>query len=188
MIDTEIWEELNRISEIESAKNGSINYMEENIITEDFLAEMPDVTGKYVQIEDIDFSFYLSVKNSSHGIRVKVCWNRERLIPSECGYIELHGNYNYYQSRQMKYQPKSYEIYTLRYFVKKYKVLFSAVWEGKLEADDVSEYFKGRLSFEKFMRCFYAIPTQIKNVFINCRNLKELEYAVRKNRAFCMND
>ena len=116
------------------------------MLLNDSLLEMENVTGKYVKVEDIDFSFYFSKKNSCHDIRVQVNWNRESMTGDNEGYIELHGNYVYYQSPKVKYKPKAYEISTLRYFCRKYKILFVAVWENRLDADTLSEYFKGRIT------------------------------------------
>lgn len=43
---------------------------DEQLIKEDMLTEMANVRGKDVEVDDIDFSFYFSKKNSNHGIRV----------------------------------------------------------------------------------------------------------------------
>ena len=149
---------------------------------------MANITGKYMRIEDIDFSFYYSRKNSSHSIRLKINWNRETMTGDDEGYIELHDDYKYYQSPKLK-KKKEADIATVRYFAKKYKVLFAAVWECKLDADTLGEYFKGRLSWQELMSSFENINNkEILEVLANCRNLKDLEYAVRKNNAFNMND
>ena len=67
--------------------------------------------------------------------------------------------------------------------------VFAAVWECKLDADTLSEYFKSRLSWYELMSSFENISNkEILEVLANCRNLKDLEYAVRKNDAFNMND
>ena len=67
--------------------------------------------------------------------------------------------------------------------------MFAAAWERKLDCDDIAEYFKGRMGWKELMQEWINIPNNdIKEVLSNCRNLKDLEYAVRKNNAFNMND
>lgn len=186
-----IWENLNRIADFEEF-NYIINdpdiYAESTVFKKHFLIEMANVTGKFMKVEDIDFSFYFSKKNSSHAIRLKINWNRDSMTGNDEGYVELHGNYRYGQSPKAKYRPKAYEIETVRYFAKKYKVLFAAVWESKLDADTLSEYFKGRISWQELINSFENIKKAIRDVLAKCRNLKELEYVVRINNAFNMND
>ena len=59
----------------------------------------------------------------------------------------------------------------------------------KLEADDVADYFKGTISWKNLMNSFYNIRSQeIKEILANCKNLKDLEYAVRKNNVYNMID
>lgn len=190
----EIFEQLREIEALERDPFNRVFYLtEEELETPEehelFLTEMANVRGKHIEVEDVDFSFYISEKNGNHAIRLKVCWNREKLISEECGYLELHGEYKYYQSSQLKYKPKSYEIDTIRYFAKKYKVLFAAAWEIKLDCDDIADYFKGRIDWKKLMQEWINIEDEeILEVLANCQNLKDLEYAIRKNNTFNMND
>ena len=190
----EIFEKLREIEALEKDPFNRVFYSNEDELEtpeehELFLTEMANMPGRFMKVEDVDFSFYISEKNGNHAIRLKVCWNRERLISEECGYLELHGNYEYHQSPQLKYKPKNYEIDTVRYFAKKYKVLFAAAWERKLDCDVIAEYFKGRMDWNELMQEWINIPNNdIKEVLSNCRNLKDLEYAVRKNNIFNMND
>lgn len=152
------------------------------------LTEMSNVRGKSCEVDDIDFSFYFSKKNSNHGIRIKVLWNREKTLRNDDGYMELHGDYRYFSSPKAQYKPKAWEINGLRYFCKKYKVLFAAVWECKLEEDDVADYFKGRVDLRSLISFFDNISE--KNYFLvnHCKNLRELEACVRENNIFNMND
>ena len=190
----DILEKLREIEAVEKDPFNKVFYLNEDELEtpeehELFLTEMANMPGRFMKVEDVDFSFYISEKNGNHAIRLKVCWNRERLISEECGYLELHSNYEYHQSPQLKYKPKTYEVDTVRYFAKKYKVLFAAAWERKLDCDVIAEYFKGRMSWKELMQEWINIPNNdIKEVLSNCRNLKDLEYAVRKNNAFNMND
>ena len=188
----DIWNELSRINEQELYPHihfVSAEELETPEEHEQFLTEMANMPGRFLKIEDVDFSFYISEKNGNHAIRLNVCWNRERLISEECGYMKLHGDYEYKQSAELKYTPKQYEIETLRHFAKKYKVLFAAAWERTLDCDIIAEYFKGRLEWKELMQEWINIDDEeILEVLSNCQNLKDLEYAVRKNNAFNMND
>ena len=190
----ELFEQLKEIEALERDPFNMIHYRSEDELEtpeehELFLTEMANMPGRFMRVEDIDFSFYISEKNSNHAIRLKICWNRDRLISEECGYLELHGDYEYNQSSHLKYKPKSYEIETVRYFAKKYKVLFAAAWERKLDCDVIAEYFKGRIKWSDLMLEWINISDEeLKDVLKNCKNLKDLEYAVRKNKIFNMND
>ena len=62
------------------------------------------VAGDKVKIERINFSFYYSVKNSSHGIRVKVRWNRGGCDKSNIdGFFMLHGDYEFVATKNSKF-------------------------------------------------------------------------------------
>ena len=190
---------LEKLRELEALEKDPFNKIfydkdiwdEELELNEDVaLLEMANVLGKKCEVEDIDFTFYLSTKmGMRHSIRVKIVWNKDHYDKDKLGYIEAHGNYKYGQDLSQKFNPKSYDIDTARYLVKRYKVLFAAVWEMKLEADDVADYFKGTISWKNLMNSFYNIKSQeIKEILANCKNLKDLEYAVRKNNVYNMND
>ena len=147
------------------------------------LTEMANMVGKKIITDDVNFSFYFSNKNEvNHGIRAKVKWNKEHLTGSTDGYFELHGNYNYVQSMDGKI-PKQSDIQLARKFFKKYKVLFAAVWENCLDANDLQDYFKGYLSFEDLLNSF-LIPEK----FTGIKSLSELENYVRENSIYNLND
>ena len=67
----------------------------------------------------------------------------------------------------------------------KYKVLFAAVWEEFLEADDVQDYFKGILTFDELKDSFYDLP---ENIFDDAKTIADIEKIVRENKLFDMND
>lgn len=161
---------------------------EEQLIHEDMLTEMANVRGKDVEVDDIDFSFYFSKKNSSHGIRLKVVWNRERMSGSDDGYIEMHGDYKYVRSSSNSYKPKGWEVDGLRYFCKKWKALFAAVWEQKLDETDVRKYFEGNLTFPELMQTFEGITDAQYREVNKCRTVRQLEETVRKFNIYNMND
>ena len=149
---------------------------------------MANVVGSAMVVEDIDFSIYFSRKNSSHSTRLKIVWNNAKMTGQGEGYLYLHGDYRYQQSSHQKFNPDATDIATARYFAKRYKVLFAAVWENCLDENVLGKFFKGKVSWDVLVNSFYNINSQVCAVLSNCRNLKDLEYAVRKNKAFNMND
>ena len=161
---------------------------EEQLIKEDMLTEMANLRGKDVKVDDIDFSFYFSKKNSNHGIRLKVLWNRERMSGNDDGYMEMHGDYKYVRAPGSKYKPSGWEINGLRYFCKKWKPLFAAVWEQKLDETDVRKYFEGQLTFQELMETFEGIKKEHYSIVKKCNNARQLEEAVRKYSIYSMND
>ena len=161
------------------------------IILEDVekLMEMANLRGKQVKTDNIDFSFYFSSKaGNSHSIRIKICWNRERM-KDNCvdGYMELHGDYKYVNSPGCKI-PNNKQIVEAREFFRKYKVLFAAVWEGTLEADIVQLFFMKRIRWPEVLSEFEDISKIAYDKIQLCSNISELEAVVRKTHAFNMND
>lgn len=155
---------------------------------EDLLMEMANLRGKDVKIEDINFSIYFSPKQTDqHSIRIKVLWNRERMNSGNFdGVLYLHGDYEYKQNPNADNKPDMYDIFELRYFAKRYKVLFAAVWENKLDPNDVEDYFKGRLSFEELLTLFLDLDSDDYDKIQQARNIKELEQIVSENNIFNM--
>lgn len=157
-------------------------------LDEDLLMEMANLRGKDVKIEDINFSIYFSPKQTDqHSIRIKVLWNRERMNSGNFdGVLYLHGDYEYKQNPNADNKPDMYDIFELRYFAKRYKVLFAAVWENKLDPNDVEDYFKGRLSFEELLTLFLDLDSDDYDKIQQARNIKELEQIVSENNIFNM--
>lgn len=155
------------------------------------LFEISNIRGKYIKVEDLDFSFYFSSKSNvydSHGIRVKLCWNSEKIgIDLLDGYMELSGDYKYTLTAHPTNKIDSVDIATARYFFKEYKVLFSAVWEEVLDENFLISYLKGDLSFSDLMKEF-ELPFDNYEFIQRCRNLKELEAVVRKYNIYNMNN
>ena len=73
-------------------------------------------------------------------------------------------------------------------FVRKYKVLFAAVWEKKLDQNAVLGYFEGAYNFKQLVSQFEGITEKQFYIINHCNNLTELERAVRENKIFNMND
>lgn len=155
------------------------------------LMEMANVRGNDTKIEkNLPFSFFFTNKDAvhnQHGIRLKILWNPSKNPTDADGYIELHGNYDYTVGSH-KYKPNGKEMYVLKNFAHKYKVLFSAVWEEKLYDGDLQDYFKGRMSFKELLSKFDGITEKQYYYLNHANNLQELEETVRKYKIFNMND
>lgn len=162
------------------------------LLNENSLFEMSNLRGKMIKLEDIDFSFYFSSKanvNTQHGIRVKICWNREKVSKDLLdGYMELHGDYKYVSKNNPNVKPDKFDILTARYFFKRYKVLFAAVWENKLDENLLNDYFREKISLEELLDEFEDISVEDKEKIKEARDLKDLERIVRENKIFNMND
>ena len=156
-------------------------------LREDLLLEMSNVRGSRVKLENIEFSFYFSIKNSYHSIRVKICWNKDKIIPQELDVMKLSGNYELIKNRQLKKRPDESKIEEARQFFKKYKVLFAAVWENVLYENDLIEYFFEKISLGELLENFEVEDEKLK-LIKNCNNLIELEKVVRENNIYNMND
>lgn len=186
-----LWKELNSSEEDAAFTYDESIYGEQEELEEDLLMEMANMVGRKVKTDDINFSFYFSRKNSSrHGIRLKVFWDRQYINDDKSGYIELHGNYNYSQDPKQKYRPKAYMIDTLRYFVKKYKVLFAAVWENALGEDSLQDYFRNLIDFKTLLSEFNInkVGRQKYEALNYAEDLKQLEHLIRQYNIFNMND
>ena len=155
------------------------------------LMEMANVVGNDVVLEyRLPFSFHFCNKQAvhqQHGIRLKVIWNPAKAPENADGYIEMHGNYDYV-SGSHKYKPDSKEKTFLRDFCKKYKVLFAAVWECKLDSNFLQKYFDGRLKLIELLTKFENVSEKQFYLINHCKTLEELEECVRKNKIFNMND
>ena len=149
------------------------------------LLEMANMLGRKVKIENINFSFYFSKKSGmQHGIRAKIKWNRDSFRGAEDGYMDLHGQYDYVQSEHGEAVSET-EISKARDFFMKYKVLFAAVWERRLDAWKVQFYFNGEISFDELKREFKDIP---EDILKDAKTIADIEDIVRKNKLFDMND
>lgn len=154
------------------------------------LMEMANVRGKNVVTDKINFSFYFSSKaGMSHGIRVKICWNPNRIGDNVIdGYMELHGDYEYISSPNPVNSCDSKDVKLARTFFKKYKVLFSAVWELVLDPPELQDYFRKLISFSDMLKEFHGIDKDVYEAIQFAKSLQELESIVRKTNAFNMND
>jgi hypothetical protein len=148
------------------------------------LMEMANQLGRRVLTDHIDFSFYFSQKaRMPHGIRVKIRWNREKLLGSGDGYMDLHGDYAYIHLEQSPF-PELEQITKARAFFQKYKVLFAAVWEMKLQPDDVQDYLRKYITFDELKGLFEFSEDYFQDV----HSFEEMEQVVRGKHLFDMND
>lgn len=163
---------------------------DDDLLNEDILWEMANARGIRVKTDDINFSFYFLTKSEMrHAIRVKITWNREKISNGNFdGYIEAHGDYRYYQSSKSKSHPSKKEVDRARMFVRKYKVLFAAVREKKLDQNAVLGYFEGAYNFKQLVSQFEDITEKQFYIINHCNSLTELEKVVRENKIFNMND
>lgn len=153
------------------------------------LLEMATVRGNYVKTDNINFSFYFSDKyECNHGIRVKVKWNPEKVSGTLDGYFELHGNYNYTSSANANVIPTSNQIKEAKNFFRKYKVLFAAVWETKLEADDVVDYFRGQIDLINLIDKFENIDPSSRLRLLQVTSIEALTTMVKDYNIFNLNN
>lgn len=192
MIDfSKLWEELNNLEQEEFGYKDNYEEFQWYINHDDsILFEMANLRGNDVKLHDrLPFSLFISNKDvvhESHAIRVKVLWNPEKMTATPDGQLELHGDYNY-TVYSHKYKPTSKELRSLINFCKKYKVLFSAIWECKLDPNDFIYYLQNRESLAELLSTFNLKGKDYYNVN-HCSSIEELERCVRENKIFSMHD
>lgn len=155
------------------------------------LMEMANMVGNDVTVETrLPFSFHFCDKDAvhgRHGIRAKIIWNPSKAPASADGYMELHGDYKYTESKK-KYKPDEKEIRVARDFFKKYKVLFAAVWEKKLDPSYVQKYLSGTMPLNHVLVNLQNITENQFYWANHASTLEELESIVREKKIFNMND
>lgn len=148
---------------------------------------MANVRGNSVSVpHPLPFSFYFSRKNSSHGIRIKVVFNPNRLNINECGNLELHGNWEFTPGENDKHISKR-ELKLMKSFFQEYKVLFAAVWEDVIQEDIIQDYFRGLISWHELIQSF-DFYEEYKSELDKIDTVEYLELYVRENEIFNMND
>lgn len=147
---------------------------------------MSNIIGNRVKTDNIDFSFYFSIKKSSHAIRVKVAFNYNRVNIDDFGTLELHGDWEFTPGKNDK-NVSGKQVRQMKEFFRKYKVLFAAVWEQRIYESFISEYFFGTITFPELLQefDFYEdYSTEINEIL----SIDELEHFVRENNIFNMWD
>jgi hypothetical protein len=147
---------------------------------------MSNLRGKYVKTDKIDFSFYFSMQQASHAIRVKVSFNDSKINEDDFGVLELHGDWKFTPGRTGTHISNK-QIKNMKAFFKKYKVLFAAVWNRKIYEGDVVGFFLKGITFSELLKefKFYDEYTAEMN---KIQNVAELEDFVRENNIFNMWD
>ena len=155
------------------------------------LFEMANARRKKITVANLDFSFYFGTKasvNNQHGIRAKLCWNREK-VGSDLldGVLELHGDYHYQQTAHPNHNPNQAELDTARQFFKSHKVLFAAVWEGVLDEHSMVSYLYGEISLNELL-AFFELPNEQKQLVTEAADNQDLERIVRAHHIYNLND
>lgn len=192
--DLSIWKQLNNLREIGSFvdEEDFEDFKEYLYSPSKILMEMANAVGNNVKREkNLPFSFFFSSKKAvrgTHGIRVKILWNPAKAPADADGFLELHGDYEYIPGSH-KYEPNAKELSIARKFFKKYKVLFSAVWEDVLyDPSQLVMYFYGKISWKELMEQFDTGNSDWNFYIQTTNNIKELEQLLREENMFNMND
>lgn len=192
--DFVVWKQLNNLQESGSFINEEDfeDFKEYLYSPSKILMEMANAIGNNVRREkNLPFSFFFSSKKAvrgTHGIRVKILWNPSKAPADADGFLELHGDYAYIPGSH-KYEPNAKELSIARKFFKKYKVLFSAVWEDVLyDPSQLVMYFYGKISWKELMKQFDTGNSDWNFYIQTTDNIKELEQLVREENMFNMND
>lgn len=192
--DFGVWKQLNNLQESGSfiSEEDFEDFKEYLYNPSKILMEMANAVGNNVRREkNLPFSFFFSSKKAvrgAHGIRVKILWNPSKAPADADGFLELHGDYEYIPGSH-KYEPNAKELSIARKFFKKYKVLFSAVWEDVLyDPSQLVMYFYGKISWKELMKQFDTGKSDWNFYISTAENLQELEGMVKEENMFNMND
>lgn len=125
--------------------------MKRVITSSDAILCMSNVRGKYVKNpHSLPFSFYFSSGSGvSHGPRVKVLFNPEKLKLSLTGNLKLCDDWEFIPGKQDNVNAKG--INDMKSFFRKYLVLFCAVWDEQIGDGDFDDYLKGMISFDSLL-------------------------------------
>ena len=142
---------------------------------------MSDVRGRRIKVEpNVNFSFYYSPRNSSHGPRVKVVFDPDKINSSQLSNLRLSGDWRFTPNREIGKIP-SKDIAEAKAFFRKYLVLILIAWEGATN-DQVSirDYFEGDITLHEFIKelKFYdGYSAQLDKI----KTVDQLEQFCRKN-------
>ena len=119
---------------------------------QDAIFAMSNVQGRFVTVEKLNFSFYYSSRNSSHGPRVKVSFNPSKMRVENAGTQKLCDDWAFTGSKKALGSISSKEIQEMQTFFRKYLIIFLLVWDFKCDEPNPENYLTGRISFDEFIQ------------------------------------
>lgn len=153
-----------------------IHTIETNDISLEPINCMSNVRGRYVTVENIPFSFYYSVKNSSHGPRVKVTLNSDNMRPNRMSSLKLCDDWALDVNENDK-RISGNDLKQMKEFFRKYLIMFLLVWEDLVSEPALGDYLEGRISLAEFIQMADFYNDKLNNI----QNVKELEEFCRTN-------
>lgn len=149
--------------------------------TEDILC-MAGVRGRRIKTDpNVNFSFYYSSKNSSHGPRVKVGFDPDNIEADLLNNLQLTEEWDFTVNPKNG-KIKSKDINSAKAFFKKYLILFLLVWD-KQTKDELSlgDYLQGEMTLLDFIHKlkFYD---EYSEELDKIQTVSELEQFCRDNK------
>ena len=142
---------------------------------------MSDVRGRKIKVEsNVPFSFYYSARNSSHGPRVKVVSDPNRMHISIASNLSLVGDWRFTQNRNAD-RLSSSEIAQIKNFFKRYLVMLLLVWDSHCY-DEASfrDYLECEIDLQEFISQLNFYP-EYSDILDTVTSVKELEQVCREN-------
>ena len=142
---------------------------------------MSDVRGKHIKVEpEVNFSFYYSPRNSSHGPRVKIVFDPNRINSSQLANLKLSGDWRFTPNREAAIVP-SKDISKAKMFFRKYLILLLIAWEvATVDQASVRDYFEGNITLHEFiteLKFYDEYAEQLDKI----KTVEQLEQFCRKN-------
>lgn len=154
------------------------------------MMETEEITSKRNIIYPVPFSIGFICKNhiqQAHPFLLKVLWNDSS--EKDCawnGYMEGFGEYRFVESKINPYHPTEDQLEEVRAFIKQFKVLLTAWWNGKLYSGYIIEYFSGSMSFNSIKGKFEDLKKRHIKGLSECETFQELESYIRKHRLWSL--
>ena len=141
---------------------------------------MSNVRGRYIKVEnDIPFSFYYSPRNSSHGPRVKVIFNPDRMKQNLAGNLMLCDDWSFTPGRNDTHV-SSKQISEMKDFFRKYLILFLLVWDGHSDEPDPEDYFRKDMDLHELITRIDFYDDHAEDLD-KVESIEELEQFCREN-------
>ena len=142
---------------------------------------MSDVRGTRIKVEqNVPFSFYYSARNSSHGPRIKIVFDPNKIRQSKLSNLQLTGDWDF-DPNPLADNIKSKEVNQARAFFRKYLILLLLAWEELLDDEaSVRDFLEGIINIHQFVQCidFYE---DYKSDLDKVQDVSELEDFCRIN-------